>query len=91
MLSELFDKIDNNPDLMGCLAVNLGKLTKKLGPQLCISLTGPLELLAGADDVGVIKKTIESLLQIGDLVEWEIHQKQFVDLIEWLAKGDIYS
>ena len=54
-------------------------------------MTGPLELLAGADDVGVIKKTIESLLQIGDLVEQEIHQKQFVDLIEWLAKGDIYS
>jgi len=27
MLSELFDKIDNNTELMGCLAVHLGKLT----------------------------------------------------------------
>lgn len=73
MLTELFDKIDNNPDLMGCLAVNLGKLTSKLGPKLCISLTGPLELLAGADDAVVIKKTIESLLSIGKEVDQEIH------------------
>ncbi len=53
MLSELFDKIDNNTELMGCLALNLGKLTKKLGPKLCISLCQPLELLAGADDAVV--------------------------------------
>ena len=91
MLTELFDKIDNNTELMGCLAVNLGKLTEKLGPNLCISLVGPLELLAGADDAVVRTKTIESLIKIGNFSEINIHQKNFVDLIERLAKGDLYS
>lgn len=53
MLTELYDKIDNNIELMGCLAVHLGKLTEKLGAYHCISLIGPLELLAGADDAVV--------------------------------------
>lgn len=53
MLTELYDKIDNNIELMGCLAIHLGKLTKKLGAYHCISLIGPLELLAGADDAVV--------------------------------------
>ena len=91
MLTELYDKIDNNIELMGCLAINLGKLTEKLGKHLCISLIGPLELLAGADDAVVRQKTIDSMLKIGNFVDQEIHQKHFVDLIERLAKGDLYS
>ena len=62
-----------------------------MGDEKCICLIGPLELIAGSDDAIVRQKTIESLQYISRHVNEEIHNKQFVDLIERLAKGDLYS
>lgn len=91
MLTELIDKIDNNIELMSIMAVQLGKLTKLMGREKCISLCGPLELIAFSDDVGVWAKTVESLIMIQEYVAEDIHNTQFVDLIERLSKGELYS
>jgi serine/threonine-protein phosphatase 2A regulatory subunit A len=91
MLTELIDRIDNNTELLMHLAIQLGTLTSVLGEERCIHLTTPLQLIAAADDNVVRQKAIESLLKVGDTVNDETLEAEFVDLIEKLAKGDLYS
>jgi hypothetical protein len=51
MLTELIDKIDNNPELLMHLAEQLGKLCEYVGDeQNSVHLMKPLELLLGSDD-----------------------------------------
>ena len=58
MLTDLIDKIDSNPELMMCLAMELGKLpdylTEKNEPQSknknAVHLLKPLELIVACDD-----------------------------------------
>jgi hypothetical protein len=58
MLTDLIDKIDSNPELMMCLAVELGKLPEHLSDKndeegRCknsVHLLKPLEFIVACDD-----------------------------------------
>ena len=58
MLTDLIDKIDSNPELMMCLAVELGKLPDYLTTNKAsedksrnsVHLLKPLELIVSCDD-----------------------------------------
>ncbi len=66
MVTELIDKIDNNPELMMNLAEQLGLMTKFLGSDAsCVHLLRPLEQILPADDSVVREKAIESLKIVG--------------------------
>lgn len=66
MLTELIDKIDNNPELMMNLAEQLGKLSDYLGDNANSSyLLKPLELILSSDDSVVREKAVAALKSIG--------------------------
>jgi len=58
MLTDLIDKIDSNPELMMCLAMELGKLPDYLAEKNiahsknknAVHLLKPLELIVACDD-----------------------------------------
>jgi serine/threonine-protein phosphatase 2A regulatory subunit A len=97
MLTELIDKIDCNPELMMCLAEQLGALTDSLGSdaktkaQNCAHLLRPLEIIAGSDDSVVQNKAVTSLNKVSNVLSDEIVHNEYVDLIKRLKKGDFFS
>lgn len=97
MLTELIDKIDCNPELMMTLAEQLGTLTDHLGgtpdekAEHCSHLLRPLEIIAGSDDSVVQGKAIDSLKKITLVLNEEIINGQYVELIGRLDEGDYYS
>jgi len=66
MITELIDKIDNNPELMMNLAEQLGRLSDYLGSDAnSVHLLRPLEQILPADDSVVREKAVESLKIVG--------------------------
>ena len=97
MLTELIDKIDCNPELMMCLAEQLGALTDHLGADNaskaanCAHLLRPLEIIAGSDDSVVQNKAVTSLNKVSKVLSDEIVHTEYVELVRRLKKGDFFS
>ena len=86
MLTDLIDKIDSNPELMMCMAVELGKLTKYLATneedrgKNSQHLLKPLELIVSCDDSVVRQKTVESLCAVADILDRELINTVFLEM-----------
>jgi serine/threonine-protein phosphatase 2A regulatory subunit A len=92
MLTELIDKIDNNPELMMNLAEQLGKLVEYLGEDYNSShLLKPLELILPNDDSVVREKAIQSLKLVGDKISEETLYNEYLVLINKMKKGELFS
>lgn len=91
MLTELIDRIDNNSELLMHLAIELGNLTEFLGPELCIELCKPLELICSADESIVRDKAQEALLKVCEHLDAGKRNAEFFELVERLSKGDLFS
>lgn len=91
MLTELIDRIDNNTELLMHLAIELGNLTHFLGPELCIELTKPLELICSSDEHIVRDRAQEALLKICGHLNTEKLNEEFYPMVERLSKGDLFS
>jgi serine/threonine-protein phosphatase 2A regulatory subunit A len=92
MLTELIDKIDNNPELMMNLAEQLGLLVKYLGDAHNAShLLKPLEFILPNDDSVVRDKAIASLKIVGDNISEETLYGDYLTLINKMRKGELFS
>eukprot|EP00347_Sterkiella_histriomuscorum_P009905 403339428 len=92
MLTELIDKIDNNPELMLNLAEQLGKLTDYLGEDKnSVYLLKPLEYILSSDDTIVRDKAIASLKLVGQKISNETIYTDYMPLVKKMRKGDLFS
>ena len=91
MLTELIDKIDNNSELLMCLAKQLGSLTPIFQPHQVLCLCKPLEIIAASDESVVREKSVQSLLQACQAMDVPSFEGEFLPLLERLVKGDNYS
>lgn len=92
MLTELIDKIDNNPELMLNLAEQLGKLTEFLGDDSnSVHLLKPLELILSSDDSVVREKAVSSLKIVGEKINEETIYTEYMPLVKKMRKGDLFS
>ena len=94
MLTELIDKIDCNPELMMCLAEQLGTISDYLGStpqtkaQNVVCLLKPLEIIAGSDDSVVQQKAIKSLTAIAQVLNKENILREYAEMVGRLDEGD---
>ena len=92
MVTELIDKIDNNPELMMNLAEQLGNLAKYLGPDTnSVHLLKPLEQILPSDDSVVREKAVESLKSIGKKISQQAVYDDFLPMVKRMRKGDLFS
>ena len=99
MLTDLIDKIDSNPELMMCLAVELGKLPEHLSAKNdlegrsknSVHLLKPLEFIVACDDSVVRQKTVESLCSVSNILHETVINSAFLEMCKRLKKGDLFS
>ena len=92
MITELVDKIDNNPELMMNLAEQLGKLSDFLGPDSnSVHLLRPLESILPADDSVVREKAVESLKIVGRKISQQSVFDEYMPMVKRMRKGDLFS
>jgi serine/threonine-protein phosphatase 2A regulatory subunit A len=92
MITELVDKIDNNPELMMNLAEQLGKLSDFLGPDSnSVHLLRPLESILPADDSIVREKAVESLKIVGRKISQQSVFDEYMPMVKRMRKGDLFS
>jgi len=92
MLTELIDRIDNNPELMLNLADQLGKLAEYLGDEAnCVHLLKPLELILSSDDSVVREKAVASLKIAGERIANDTIYTEYMPLVKKMRKGDLFS
>ena len=92
MVTELIDKIDNNPELMMNLAEQLGLMTKYLGQETnSVHLIKPLEQILPADDSVVREKAVESLKIVGTKISQDAVYNEFMPMVKRMRKGDLFS
>jgi serine/threonine-protein phosphatase 2A regulatory subunit A len=92
MITELIDKIDNNPELMMNLAEQLGKLSEFIGADYnSVHLLKPLELILPADDSVVREKAVESLRTVGKKISQQAVFDDYMPMVKRMRKGDLFS
>lgn len=92
MITELIDKIDNNPELMMNLAEQLGKLSEYLGNDAnSVHLLRPLEQILPADDSVVREKAVESLKIVGRKISQQAVFDDYMPMVKRMRKGDLFS
>lgn len=92
MITELIDKIDNNPELMMNLAEQLGKLSEYIGADAnSVHLLKPLELILPADDSVVREKAVESLRTVGKKISQSAVYDDYMPMVKRMRKGDLFS
>lgn len=74
LCEDLIDKIDDQPELMICLAAQLAKLADYLGPAKARAVLRSLEIICASEDHIVSEQSVKSITSIAEKLDSESHR-----------------